>query len=75
MLNNCLRYVRLTLQVLKNFIEEKLKQLEDNKFDMTIKIIKMQEEYLSIDKLFEDEMDNYRYKSRYRPKLLDYLKV
>jgi len=56
-------------------IEEKLKELEDNKFDMTIKIIKMQEEYLSIDKLFEDEMDNYRYKSRYRPKLLDYLKV
>ena len=35
----------------------------------------MQDEYLSIDKIFETEMNEYRCKSRYRPKNLDYLKV
>lgn len=56
-------------------IDDRLVELEDLKYNITIQIIKMQEEYLSIDKLFEDEMDAYRYKSRYRPKLMDYLKV
>jgi hypothetical protein len=40
-----------------------------------MKLIEMQEEYLSIDKIFEEEMDKYRYKNRYLPKILDYLKV
>jgi hypothetical protein len=56
-------------------IEEKITDLETKKYDITMKVIQMQEEYLSIDKLFETEMDEYRYKSRYRPKILDYLKV
>ena len=56
-------------------IEEKISELEMKKYDITMNVIRMQDEYLSIDKLFETEMDSYRYKSRYRPKMLDYLKV
>jgi hypothetical protein len=56
-------------------LEEKIYDLEEKKFDITMDLIKMQEEYLSIDKIFEEEMDKYRYKNRYLPKILDYLKV
>jgi hypothetical protein len=56
-------------------INLKIKELEDLKYNTTNKIIELQEEYLSIDKIFEEEMNDYRYKTRYRPKILDYLKV
>jgi hypothetical protein len=59
----------------EKFIESKLTELENNKFLITMELIKIQEEYLSIDKTFEEEMDKYRYKNRYLPKILDYLKV
>jgi len=65
----------LTLKTKNKNIEEKIYDLEEKKFDITMKLIEMQEEYLSIDKIFEEEMDKYRYKNRYLPKILDYLKV
>ena len=46
-------------------------KLEEKKFDITMTLIEMQEEYLSIDKIFEEEMDKYRYKNRYLPKILE----
>ena len=64
-----------TLKIKNKNIEEKIYDLEEKKFDITMKLIEMQEEYLSIDKIFEEEMDKYRYKNRYLPKILDYLKV
>jgi len=65
----------VTLKTKNKNIEEKIYDLEEKKFDITMKLIEMQEEYLSIDKIFEEEMDKYRYKNRYLPKILDYLKV
>lgn len=59
----------------KKNIDNNISLLEAKKFDITMEIIKMQEEYLSIDKIFEEEMDKYRYKTRYFPKILNYLKV
>ena len=56
-------------------VETQISELEKNKYDITIKVIQMQDEYLSIDKLFEIEMDEYRNKNRYMPNVLDYLKV
>jgi hypothetical protein len=56
-------------------INQELTILEKQKYNKTMKVIEMQDEYLSIDKIFEKEMNEYRDKSRYRPKLLDYLKV
>jgi hypothetical protein len=37
-----------------------------------MKVIQMQDEYLYIDKNFETKMNEYRYKSRYKPKIQDY---
>ena len=56
-------------------IEEKIEQLNEKKFILTMKIIKLQDEYLVIDKKFVDEINKYQTKNRWRPKCLDYLKV
>lgn len=56
-------------------LEDEISYLENGKYSVTMKIIQMQEEYLSIDTSFETEMNNYRYKTRYFPRILNYLKV
>ena len=56
-------------------IEENIEKLNDKKFDMTMKIIKLQDEYLVIDKHFENEINKYRSKNSWNPSCFDYLKV
>jgi hypothetical protein len=73
-----------------NALEEEIKNNKDNKdnkklieLDMkkiqknfiTDEILKLQNEYINIDKQFKDELEKYSKRNKYRPRFCDWFKV
>jgi hypothetical protein len=59
----------------KDDLKKKLEIKQTEKKDLTIVLLKIQDEYISLDTVFKDELNRYTNRNKYRLKILDWLKV
>jgi len=59
----------------KDDLKKKLEIKQTEKKDLTIVLLKIQDEYISLDTVFKDELNRYANRNKYRLKILDWLKV
>ena len=59
----------------KDELKIKLEIKQTEKQDLIITLLKIQDEYISLDVAFKDELNRYSNRNKYRLKILDWLKV
>jgi len=59
----------------KDDLKKTLEIKQTEKKDLTTVLLKIQDEYISLDKIFKDELNAYANRNKYRFKMLDWLKV
>jgi hypothetical protein len=59
----------------KDDLKKTLEIKQTEKKDLTTVLLKIQDEYISLDKIFKDELNTYANRNKYRFKMLDWLKV